>query len=101
MSEITIPEDIQAMPFENALAELENLVAKMESGGLALEELMAGFERGRILTIYCRSKLAVLERKIELLSRDDGGSGQWQDFVPGTSRNAPANGAAADNELPF
>ena len=101
MSEITIPEDIQAMPFENALAELENLVAKMESGGLALEELMAGFERGRILTIYCRSKLTALERKIEILSRDDGNSGQWQDFVPGSSRNAPETGTVPDNELPF
>lgn len=91
MAEITIPDDIKAMPFEAALAELETLVAKMENGGLPLEDLMAGFERGRLLTGYCRGKLAALERKITVLSRDDGADGQWQDFVPGNDRNGGGN----------
>ncbi len=91
MAEIIIPADIQQMPFEDALAELENLVAKMEDGGLALEELMKGFERGKILTIYCRGKLAALERKIEILSRDDGSNGVWQNFTPENSRNASSD----------
>lgn len=99
MSEIKIPADIQAMPFEAALAELETLVAKMETGGLALEELMTGFERGRLLTEYCRDKLAGLERRIALLTRDDGGDGQWSDFAPETDRNRPAEGAG--ETLPF
>ncbi len=98
MSNIPIPEDISSMSFENALAELENLVGKMENGGLALEELMKGFERGKLLTVYCRSKLAVLERKIEVLSRDDGESGQWQDFMPESSRNVAAG---MDDDPPF
>ena len=98
MAEIIIPADIQQMPFEDALAELENLVAKMEDGGLALEELMKGFERGKMLTIYCRGKLATLERKIEILSRDDGSDGVWQNFAPENSRNISA---VTDDEPPF
>jgi len=99
MSDIKIPADIEAMPFETALAELETLVAKMESGGLALEELMAGFERGRLLTEYCRGKLAGLERRITILTRDDGGDGQWSDFAPENDRNRPEKDE--NNELPF
>ena len=99
MPEIKIPDDIRAMPFEAALAELEALVAKMENGGLALEELMAGFERGRLLTEYCRGKLAGLERRIVLLTKDDGGEGQWTDFAPNTDRNRPEKDESGD--LPF
>ena len=96
MAEMKIPEDIRSMSFETALAELETLVANMENGGLPLEELMAGFERGRLLTEYCRGKLASLERKITVLSRDDGGSGQWTDFVPETDRNGNVNAGNND-----
>jgi exodeoxyribonuclease VII small subunit len=104
MSQITIPEDIQNMPFEQALNELETLVAKMENGGLTLEELMNGFERGKLLTISCRSKLATLERKIEILSNDNGADGQWSDFAPGNSRNAPQTPRSPETDeadLPF
>ena len=96
MAAIQFPDDIKAMPFETALAELETLVAKMENGGLPLEELMAGFERGRLLTEYCRSKLASLERKITVLSRDDGAEGEWSDFTPGNNRNGGMNSENSD-----
>ena len=99
MPEITIPDDIQAMPFETALEELETLVAKMENGGLPLEELMTGFERGRLLTEHCRNKLAALERRITVLTRDDGDQGQWTDFAPENSRNRPRD--HEENDLPF
>lgn len=106
MSEIIIPEEIKSMPFEQALSELETLVAKMENGGLTLEELMSGFERGRQLSTCCRNKLAALERKIEILSKDDGYAGKWNDFNPGNTRNAPPSGHEAapandNSELPF
>ena len=92
------------IPFEAALAELEQLVGKMETGGLSLDELIKGFERGRLLAAGCRNKLDALERKIILLSRDDGGKGVWQDFdvsggdAPETSRSS-VNGGSDD--LPF
>lgn len=86
------PEEIAALPFEQALEQLETLVGRMENGRLPLEELMHDFEMGSALVKSCRGKLDVLERKIELLTRDDGGSGQWSDFeadVPSQTRNAP------------
>lgn len=97
------------MPFEQALEKLETLVARMETGRLPLEELMQNFEAGSELARACRAKLDKLERKIELLTRDDGGEGQWTDFesdVPSPVRNAPEPPPAApevqtEEELPF
>ena len=86
MSEIKIPENIAAMPFEEALNELESIVAKMEAGGQTLDQLMELFERGRALTIHCRGKLSGLEQKISLLVKDDGADGQWTDFDPAGGR---------------
>ena len=86
------PEELDAMPFEQALERLETLVAKMETGRLPLEELMKDFETGSRLVNTCRGKLDALERKIELLTRDDGKEGEWSDFeadVPSPTRNAP------------
>ena len=86
------PEEQDAMPFEQALERLESLVAKMETGRLPLEELMTDFETGSRLVNACRGKLDDLERKIELLTRDDGKEGQWSNFeadVPSPTRNAP------------
>ena len=40
------PEELDAMPFEQALERLESLVAKMETGRLPLEELMTDFVTG-------------------------------------------------------
>ena len=80
MSEKQITADIAAMPFEEAVAELEQLVAKMEAGGQNIDQLMNFFERGCYLTRHCRSYLANMEKKISLLTRDDGKEGEWTDF---------------------
>lgn len=80
MSDTNIPQDILAMTVEQAIAELETQVAKMEAGGQTLEELTAIFERGILLSKHCREKLGKLERKIQILSRDDGEDGLWEDF---------------------
>lgn len=95
MPEIKIPADIAAMNFEQALAELETLVAKMENGGLPMNELMNDFERGCQLTGHCRKQLAIMERKISMLVNDDGKDGQWTDFDE-------SSGKRVDDEfLPF
>src|SRR4051812_2549321 len=43
--------------YEAALAELEQLVGRIESGQLPLEELLAGYQRGAQLLQFCRDKL--------------------------------------------
>lgn len=96
-------EEFQSLPFEQALEKLEALVAKMETGNLPLEELIRNFEAGSELAKICRGKLDALERKIELLTRDDGDKGEWTDFeaaVPSGSRNAPPP-TAEGTDIPF
>jgi exodeoxyribonuclease VII small subunit len=54
--------------FEQALAELEELVAKLESGDLSLDQSLTHFKRGVELTRHCQSILDEAHQTIELLS---------------------------------
>jgi len=56
--------------FEAALAELENLVARMEGGELPLEESLKLFERGVALTKLCRDSLGTAELRVQKLLAD-------------------------------
>ena len=56
-----------AAQFESALKELEEIVAKMEHGELALEESLQLFERGTQLSRQCRQALDAAELKIRNL----------------------------------
>ncbi|NQW85061.1 MAG: exodeoxyribonuclease VII small subunit [Alcaligenaceae bacterium] len=58
----TLPQD-----FETALAELEALVATMESGSLALEQSLTAYTRGVALTRLCQQKLAQAEQQVKVL----------------------------------
>ena len=58
-----------SLTFEQALAELEALVATMEQGELSLEESLKSFERGVELTRTCQQALQEAEQKIEILSQ--------------------------------
>ena len=57
------------LSFEQALAELEHLVATMEQGELSLEESLKSFERGVELTRTCQQALKEAEQKIEILTQ--------------------------------
>lgn len=57
--------------FEDALAELEALVERMEGGDLTLEESLGAFERGIALTRTCQQALQAAEQKVEVLTRND------------------------------
>lgn len=58
----------QPKSFENALAELETLVSKMESGQLPLEQSLAAYKRGAELLQYCQKSLADVEQQVRLLN---------------------------------
>ena len=62
-----IPEEIRNLTFEQARAQLEELVRRMESGSMPLEELIGAYERGSLLTAHCRELLAGLQRRVELI----------------------------------
>lgn len=58
----------QTMPdFEAALAELEKLVERMESGEQNLEEALRSFQRGIELTRTCQQALKHAEQRVEKL----------------------------------
>ena len=62
--------DDTTIDFEAALAELEELVGKMEAGSLSLEDSLAAFERGVRLTRDCQSALRSAEMRIKALTQD-------------------------------
>ena len=53
--------------FEDAVTELEQIVAAMETGTLSLEESLARFQRGTALLRHCRDALESAEQRIRVL----------------------------------
>lgn len=68
------------LTFEKALAELEQIVAKLEKGGVSLNESLALFEKGVKLARYLRGELEKAERKVEILLKDEKGELAARDF---------------------
>ena len=67
---------IAAMSFEEALAELEKIVATLEKGQAALEDSIALYERGTALKAHCEGKLKAAQAKIErIVVSADGAAG--------------------------
>ncbi|NVM24934.1 MAG: exodeoxyribonuclease VII small subunit [Desulfobacterales bacterium] len=59
--------------FEDAMKELEDIVKRLESGDLSLEESLKIFEEGVALSRYCFSKLEDAEKRVSILVKDEGG----------------------------
>ena len=55
--------------FETALAELEQLVERMESGELRLQESLAAYKRGAELLAYCQSALKDAQQQVQVLEK--------------------------------
>lgn len=71
------PADAVTTPasYEAALQELEQLVGRLESGDMPLEQLMGGYQRGAELLQYCRTRLETVENQVRLL--EDGALKPW------------------------
>lgn len=67
-----IPDDIQKMAFEEALAALEQIVGKLESGEVSLEESIDIYTRGTHLKRHCQDKLKDAQARIEKITVSDG-----------------------------
>jgi len=59
-----------ALTFESALAELEKLVASMESGKLTLEQSLAAHQRGLELAKFCQATLAQAQQQVRVLEEE-------------------------------
>ena len=62
---------IADMKFETALAELEAIVASMESGRLELEASIAAYKRGMELMKHCQAQLANAEEEIRIIENGE------------------------------
>lgn len=59
----------QKLSFEETLAQLEDAVTRLETGGMALDEAMALFERGQELAALCEEALNNAQLRLESLSK--------------------------------
>ncbi len=61
---------IPAVPFEQALSELERIVHQMENGSLSLEQSLASYKRGVALVASCRDSLNSARQQVKILEGD-------------------------------
>jgi exodeoxyribonuclease VII small subunit len=64
------PAPIDTLSFEQAMDELDQLVRRMESGELSLDESIAAYRRGAELARFCQGRLAQAEQEIRQLEGD-------------------------------
>lgn len=57
--------ELGEMSFEEAFAELEQIVSRLEDGGLSLEESLSLFERGQRLAAHCNQQLDQAELRVK------------------------------------
>lgn len=61
-----------ALDFEQSLSDLQQLVERLETGELSLEDSLSAFEQGIGLTRECQAALAQAEQKVQILLERDG-----------------------------
>jgi exodeoxyribonuclease VII small subunit len=65
MVDVDVPADIAAMNFEEALAELEQIVRRLEGGQVKLDEAILSYERGTLLKRHCERKLNEAQQRVD------------------------------------
>jgi len=75
-----VPQKTRKIPkstkFEDALGELEKIVASLEGGEQSLEQSLEQFERGVSLARFCQQSLSDAEQKVKILLNESDGSGE-------------------------
>jgi len=75
-------DDAAELPFEERLARLEQIVTKLESGDVGLDESLKLYAEGAGLIKDCRKTLAEAEKKIAKLTEDAAGKLATEPFEP-------------------
>ncbi|MCA1910042.1 MAG: exodeoxyribonuclease VII small subunit [Magnetospirillum sp.] len=60
-----LPPDIAALSFEDALAQLDAIVRKLETGSTKLDDAIGAYERGALLKRHCEAKLKEAQAKVD------------------------------------
>jgi exodeoxyribonuclease VII small subunit len=63
----------EKLAFEEAMARLEEIVGKLETGEVPLEQALSLFEEGVRLSRLCREKLDEAEKRVDVLLKDETG----------------------------
>lgn len=94
---------VEALTFEEALAELEALAQRMSSGSVTLRESVAAYERGAALLKRCRSELAAAQSRISAIREAAGADDAGGDASAAPAAEAKKRGEAADfiQDVPF
>jgi exodeoxyribonuclease VII small subunit len=64
--------DVNSLSFEEALKELEGIVARLEQGQVDLENSIVLYERGQALKVHCENKLKSAESRLEKIVQSAG-----------------------------
>lgn len=70
------PDTAPAPSYEAALQELEQLVARLDSGQLPLDQLLTQYQRGAELLAFCRARLQAVEDQIKVM--EAGEAKPWE-----------------------
>lgn len=74
-------ESIEKLSFEDALRALEDVVRKLESGDVPLEDSITLYERGEALRLHCQKRLDSAQARIErIVAGPDGAATETQPF---------------------
>ncbi|MBI4650187.1 exodeoxyribonuclease VII small subunit [Candidatus Desantisbacteria bacterium] len=71
----------KSFKFEDGLTKLEEIVNKLESGNLSLDDSLKYFEEGISLSRLCTQKLNEVEKKIEIITKNKNGDLEAKSFM--------------------
>ncbi len=93
-------EDDKVQSFEEEFDELENVVTRIDSGELSLDESITAFERGVALVRSLNRKLDEVDRRIEVLTRDADGDLRLSSYDQNEDLGSD-DGSINDEDEPF
>jgi exodeoxyribonuclease VII small subunit len=79
-----MPEDVSTLSFEDALKQLESIVARLESGDTSLDESIGLYARGDALRAQCEARLKDAQARIEKISLGADGKPSGIDAFDGS-----------------
>lgn len=91
-----LPENADSLSFEEALANIEEIVDSMEGEQLPLEDLVTQYEKGSVLLKHCESVLSSARKRIELITLANREESRQETAQTSPSSTSSENGEVSD-----